>query len=181
MRIAAKLVFDEDVILIAPFATNPEVAKQGDNIIQICFSDEFQGSALARFSLESLGAKKILVLTNVESVYSMGLSRSFKRVAASLKKSPEIVDFQYTKKDLKLDELAKLLNVDSPDLIFVPDHIIRASVLIKKAHELNAKIRFLGGDGLGGRQVFLDVFGSTAGIELYYTGHWYEQLKGSRG
>ena len=174
--VAAKLMTGRNALMITAYATNPNISKQGNNILQIAFSDDYQGELLAGVVKTHLHAQKILVLTNVESIYSIGLSGSFKKALQRDDPNLPMAELIYTKQDLKLSDLGNMIRAFQPDVIFIPDHILRASVLIKKAHEVDAKVRFLGGDGLDGRRIFQDVFKSSRDIDLYYTAHWHEGL-----
>src|ERR1041385_6542648 len=58
---------------ISPSSTNPKVTQMGDYIFRVCWEDRFQGSkVLANFALNSLKAKKVAILTDVGSPYSVG-------------------------------------------------------------------------------------------------------------
>ncbi|MEG2204363.1 MAG: ethanolamine utilization protein EutJ, partial [Oscillospiraceae bacterium] len=44
---------------------------------RICFSDSFQGTAMAKFALNNLKAKKAVVITDTSSDYGKGLAKNF--------------------------------------------------------------------------------------------------------
>ncbi|THB77502.1 MAG: ethanolamine utilization protein EutJ, partial [Desulfobacteraceae bacterium] len=62
---------------LSPTATNPKVTRVGNYIFRVCFIDSFQGHMLAQFAHQELNAEKVAVLTNVDQVYAIGLSRQF--------------------------------------------------------------------------------------------------------
>lgn len=173
---AAKAAGARGKLFITPFATHPGITQQGNSIFQICFSDSFQGRVLAEFAVRDLHAKRILVLKNSESIYSNGLATQFLESLASAAQSSVL---EYTESDMRLELLLKQLQTFQPDLIFIPDHITRASLLAKAIRKFNVKVRFLGGDGFGGKKILTSIFGDSPEIELYYTTHWSSALKTS--
>ncbi|MDR2899394.1 MAG: ABC transporter substrate-binding protein [Clostridiales bacterium] len=76
--IAASDVFkDAGVPAISVTATNPAVTADNDHYFRICFLDPFQGTVLANFAKDELGAKKAYVLAKLGDDYSVGLSNYF--------------------------------------------------------------------------------------------------------
>ena len=60
--------------MMAISSTNPKVTEVGSYIFRICFIDPFQGAVLSKFAHDSLHAKRVALLTAVNSPYSIGLS-----------------------------------------------------------------------------------------------------------
>src|ERR1700743_3548127 len=69
---AARICQENKIPQISPSSTNPKVTETGDYIFRVCFTDPFQGKLLAEFGLKTLNAKKVAVLTDVASAYSVG-------------------------------------------------------------------------------------------------------------
>ena len=63
---------------ISPSSTNPKVTQTGNYIFRVCFIDPFQGTVMATFADKTLHAKKVALLTDVGSAYSVGLATFFK-------------------------------------------------------------------------------------------------------
>ena len=57
--------------------TNPQVTEGNDNYFRICFLDPFQGTVLANYANDAIGAKKAYVLTKLGDDYSAGLGHYF--------------------------------------------------------------------------------------------------------
>ena len=70
--------------MITPLSTNPKITKIGDYIFRVCFTDQLQGKAMAKFARQDLEVQTAVVLKNVNSDYSIGLAKSFQE--ATLKK-----------------------------------------------------------------------------------------------
>ena len=68
---------EKKVVLITPTATNDSVTKDGDYIFRACFTDSFQGEAVARFAREVLKLKAVTAFQDTTSDYSVGLCRNF--------------------------------------------------------------------------------------------------------
>ena len=60
---------------------NVRVTEVGNYIFRICFIDPFQGAVLAKFAHGSLRAKRVALLTSVNSPYSVGLSAVLREVS----------------------------------------------------------------------------------------------------
>jgi branched-chain amino acid transport system substrate-binding protein len=67
------------VPLISPSATNVEVTRNKKYVFRICFTDDKQGSAAAKFAREELKAEKAAVLYVTGNKYSEGLQVIFTR------------------------------------------------------------------------------------------------------
>ena len=63
--------------MITPSSTNPKVTEVGDYVSRVCFIDPFQGFVMAKFANETLKAKKVAILKDNKSDYSLGLSQFF--------------------------------------------------------------------------------------------------------
>jgi branched-chain amino acid transport system substrate-binding protein len=131
---------------VSPSSTNPKVTQTGDYIFRVCFIDPFQGTVMANFATKTLGVKKVAVLTDVGSTYSVGLAEFFKK--QFLANGGEIIAEQKFTKDDK-DFKAQLTAVKSqnPDAIFVPGYYGQVTLIALQARELGIKVPLFGGDG----------------------------------
>ena len=66
-----------EVPAIGVTCTNPQVTSECDVYFRICFLDPFQGTVLANFAKNELGATKAYVLSKVGDDYSGGLANYF--------------------------------------------------------------------------------------------------------
>ena len=74
---AAPICQSNAVPMISPSSTNPKVTQVGDFIFRMCFLDDFQGRSVAQFATQNLGLKRIAILKDVKSDYSVGLTEYF--------------------------------------------------------------------------------------------------------
>jgi branched-chain amino acid transport system substrate-binding protein len=132
--------------MISPASTNPSVTKEGDYIFRVCFTDTFQGGALANFASGTLKAKKVAILTDVKSDYSKGLAKNFKeKFVASGGVIGAELDFNGGDKDFKGQLTA--IKGDAPDAIFLPGYYNDVALICIQAKQLGMDIPIFGGDG----------------------------------
>ncbi|MFN3327729.1 MAG: ABC transporter substrate-binding protein, partial [Fervidobacterium pennivorans] len=58
--------------------TNPLVTKDKEYVFRVCFIDPFQGRVMAKFAVETLGAKTAFIIQDISSDYSVGLAHYFR-------------------------------------------------------------------------------------------------------
>lgn len=175
--IAASTVAESNGIpFITAAATNPKVTvdeKSGEvkkNIFRVCFIDPFQGTVGANFVLNSLKAKKAVILIDNSSDYSKGLAQFFKD--AFTKGGGEIVGEEaYLQKDQDFKTILTKIKSSNPDVIYVPGYYEEVGKIIKQARELEIKAAFVGGDGWDSPKL-LEIAGAPALNNTYFTNHY---------
>jgi branched-chain amino acid transport system substrate-binding protein len=166
---AAPIAQAARIPMIAPAATNPKVTETGDYIFRVCFIDPFQGTAMARFALDTLKVKRVAIASSVSSAYSVGLAQFFKEtftagggeIAAEQK-------FSEGDKDFRAQLTA--IRAAGVEAVFVPAYYTEAALLVRQARELGMTIPFLGGDGWEAPQL-LEI-GGEALNGCYYSTHF---------
>lgn len=159
--------------MISPDSTNPKVTEKGNYIFRTTFTDPVQGKALAKFAHDDLKAKTAVVITNITSTYSMGLSDIFKNNFEKLDGKIAVeLEFKNSQHDFK-EILTKAIAAHA-DVIVITGHD-ESGYIVKQAQELGIESPMIGGDGWAYRQFF-----SNGGQEMklgYYTTHWSKNLK----
>ena len=143
--VLAPILQKTGIPMISPGSTNPKVTQIGNYIFRVCFIDSFQGQAMARFAYGDLGARKAVVLKNIDEEYSIKLAEyfmnAFKQIGGKV-----LLDGSYRGKAVDfsavLEKTAKL----APDVVYVPGYTRDSGLLIKQAVSLGVKATFLGGD-----------------------------------
>jgi branched-chain amino acid transport system substrate-binding protein len=162
---AAPIAQSKKIPMITPSSTNPKVTEVGDYIFRTCFIDPFQGTVMARFAAENLKIKKVAILRDVKSDYSVGLADFFIQKYKEL--GGEIVaDASYQSGDV--DFKAQLTNMKStnPEAIFIPGYYTEVGLIARQAREVGLKAKLMGGDGwdspklseIGGKDIDGGVF-----------------------
>ncbi len=143
---AAPIAQQYKIPMITPSSTNPQVTKVGDYIFRVCFIDPFQGSVMARFTNEHLKLKRVAILKDMKSDYSLGLSEFFAKKHKEL--GGEIVaeaTFQSGDSDFKA-QLTQI-RAANPEAIFIPAYYTEVGLISRQARQLGIKAVLLGGDG----------------------------------
>lgn len=134
------------VPMISPSSTNPKVTEQGDFIFRVCFIDPFQGLVMARFALNNLGLKRIAVLRDVKSDYSVGLAEYFVREFTA--GGGEIVLNQsYSNGDSDFKAQLTTIAIKKPQALFVPGYYGDVGLIARQRNEVGMQVPLLGGDG----------------------------------
>lgn len=128
--------------------TNPLVTLNNDYYFRVCFIDPFQGTVMAKYASETLGAKTAAIIKDVQQDYSVGLSNYFKEAFVSLTGDANAIVEETSYNTGNTDFTAQLTTIKSknPDIIFAPGNYGESALLIKQARDLGITAKFLGGD-----------------------------------
>lgn len=166
--LAGAVLQQSKIPMISTFATNPEVTLLGDYIFRVCFTDRFQGRALADFALLDLKVKTAVILTCSNERYSIGLSGIF--MDRFIEGGGILLwegDYLETATDFRM--LLEKVIQHRPDIVFLPGFGNSSGFIIKQSRDMGIEVPFLGGDTWSNR--LYDYAGKT--IEgCYYSGHW---------
>lgn len=163
---------DHQIPMIASTATNPSVTEVGDYIFRSCFIDTFQGAVMARFVRETLKAKKVAILREVGSEYSLGLASFFKEKFVSL--GGQIVrDESYREGDIDFKRQLTAIRPMKPAVIYVPGYYTDVANIISQARKMGIEAIFAGGDGWDSNEVYK--IDDGAEYESYFSNHYAPQ------
>ena len=171
---AAPICQENKVPLISPSSTNPKVTEVGDYIFRVCFIDPFQGTVMAKFASENLKAKKVAILRDVKSDYSMGLADYFTKKFKEL--GGEIVDDESYQSG-EMDFKGQLTHIKTlkPDAIFIPGYYTEVGLIARQARALDLQVPLLGGDGWDSAK--LAEIGGKAINGSYFSNHYTTESK----
>lgn len=145
----AQLAADDNMPMITGTATGEAVTTFGDNIFRACFIDPYQGTLMAHYAQEKLGATTAAVLYDSGDDYSSGVADAFKETAEQL--GIEVTNFEGYSSGID-DFNAQLTKIkeSKPQVIMAPTYYEDASKIIKQARDLGIDAAFLGSDGWDG-------------------------------
>ncbi len=166
---AAPICQAAGVPMISPSSTNPKVTEVGNFISRMCFIDPFQGTVMAKFASQNLGVKKVAILKDVKSDYSVGLSQFFTE-AFKASGGTILVEQAYTAGDQDFSAQLTAIKAKSPDAIFLPGYYTEVGLIARKARELGLTCPILGGDGWESEQLL--AIGGDALNGSYYSNHF---------
>lgn len=159
---SAPIVQEAQIPFITPTATNERVTTVGDYITRACFTDNFQGVVMAKFAINTLKAKRGLVLTEITSDYSKGLAKAFTdeflKLGGTLATKEELT---YSAKDTDFQSILRKVKRAKPDFIFIPGYYVEVGHILKQARAQEINVPFLGGDGWDSPKLF-EIAGSAA-------------------
>ena len=131
--------------------------------------DDFQGQTMAKFAHTNLGLKKVAILKDVKSDYSIGLAQyftdAFKAAGGTI-----IAEQAYTAGDQDFSAQLTAIKAKNPDAIFIPGYYTEVGLIARKARELGINVPLLGGDGWESEKL-LEIGGASLN-GAYYSNHW---------
>jgi branched-chain amino acid transport system substrate-binding protein len=157
------------VPMITPSSTNPKVTQVGDYIFRACFIDTFQGYVMAKFATGDLKVKKVGVLKDVRSDYSVGLAQSFSENLVSMG-GTVVANESYSKGDVDFKAQLTNLKAAAPQAIFIPGYYTDVGLIARQARDVGLTIPLLGGDGWESDKLY-DI-GKEALDGSYFSNHY---------
>ena len=159
---------------VSPANTNPLVTdrKSTVNVMsRICGRDDVQGPAGADYVVNTLKAKKILVI-NDKTAYGEGLAAAFDARAKALGASTTATGIEASERDF-----ASILNrasIEKPDVVYYAGIYDQGGPLLKQMRAKGINVPFVGGDGLdgsdlqalGGPENMKNVFFTTTAVPI---------------
>jgi branched-chain amino acid transport system substrate-binding protein len=169
---AARVAQAEGVPMLTPSATSPDVTAVGDYVFRSCYTDTFQGAAIAHFAMSNLNALRAATLVDRDQRYSVELARIIRedferhggKVVAEQDYHDGAADFSV--------QLAEV-GATKPDVIFIPGYYLEAGLLARQARDVGIDVPLVGGDGwdsprlyeIGGQALSGDFFSTHFSAE----------------
>lgn len=148
-KAVAPLAADDNLPMITASASAYDITDAGKNVFRACFTDPFQGQIVAQFAVEHLGAKRLAVLYNNASDYSLGLYENFVAKAEELgvevvaAESAPFADSDYT------PQLSKIADAD-PDAVLIAYYTEDVALILNQRIDVGLECTLLGADGWTG-------------------------------
>ena len=145
---AGDVIQDAKIPTVGASCTNPLVTAGNEYYFRVCFIDPFQGSVMAKYTAEKLKAKKVALLQEVSSDYSVGICKFFTDEFVKLTGDKDAIIAKANYNTGDQDFSAQLINLKSknPDVIFAPGNFVEGALIIKQARQLGIKTPIIGGD-----------------------------------
>lgn len=166
---AAPIAQQNKIPMISPSSTNPKVTEVGDYIFRVCFIDPFQGTVMAKFANENLKAKKVAILTDVKSDYSVGLAEYFTKKFKELG-GTVVAEQSYQSGEMDFKAQLTQIKAAKPDAIFVPGYYTEVGLIARQARQLGVTAPLLGGDGWDSSKLY--EIGGQAINGNYFSNHY---------
>lgn len=165
----APIAQQNKIPMITPSSTNPKVTEVGDYIFRVCFIDPFQGTVMAKFASENLKVKKVAIMKDVKSDYSVGLStffqETFKKAGGSV-----VSEETYASGDIDFKGQLTKIKTAGAEAIFIPGYYTEVGLIARQARQLGIKATLLGGDGWDSSKLY--EIGKDAINGGYFSNHY---------
>ena len=167
---AGDIVKNMQVPAVGCSPTNPLVTLNNDYYFRVCFIDPFQGTVMANYAFNDLGAKTAAIVQDVQNDYSVGLSKYFVDSFTALTGDAASIVTTTSYNAGDQDFSAQLTNIKqlNPDVIFAPGNYGESALLIKQARDLGINTPILGGDTWESPE-FLSIGGEAVEGAVYST------------
>lgn len=157
---------EDNMPVLTPTATNPDVTLDADNVFRACYTDSYQGSTAAVFAADTLEVTKAAVLYNREDAYSEGLATAFMDEFDA--RGLEYEKFEFGAGDDDYSAILTNIQAGGFGAVFAPGYVAEIGAILTQADTLGLDMPFLGGDGWDGIEAdYADV------AEGFYFGNHY--------
>ncbi|MCD7770025.1 MAG: ABC transporter substrate-binding protein [Oscillospiraceae bacterium] len=153
---------DAGIPVIGVTCTNPQVTEGNDHYFRICFLDPFQGTVLANFANEELGATVAYCLGQLGNDYDQGLINYFTEAAEALGMTVITESFPEGNSDFT-SYLTNAKN-QGAEVIFAPCSTSYAQLIIEQAASQGVEIPLLAGDTWDSNVILAAAAGTTQSI-----------------
>lgn len=149
---------------VATCATNSKVTEDDNGNVRewtfrVCLADPALGNVMAKYAYDELGLRRIGILKEISSDYSVGISDNFSDTFTSL--GGEIVGVEsYTAGDVDFRAQMTALHQKTPDALFLPMTYKELALATVQARDLGMDELFLGPDCWMAEDIF-DLAGSA--------------------
>ena len=145
---AGPIVQDAKVPALGLSCTNPLVTQGNPYYFRVCFIDPFQGTVMATYAHQNLGAKNAVIIREVSNDYSVGLAKFFTDTFKELTGNPNsiLAELNYNTGDQDFTAQLTTIRANNPAVIFAPGNYTESALIMKQARELGITAPFLGGD-----------------------------------
>ena len=164
VSIAASDTFAEaGLAAIGVTCTNPQVTQGNDHYFRICFLDPFQGTVLANFAHDKLGAQTVFCLGQLGNDYDQGLINYFKQAAEGL--GMKVVTAEFPENNSDFTSYLTSAKNEGADVIFAPCSISYAQLIVEQADAQGITMPLLAGDTWDSNAILAAAEGK--GVEIY--------------
>ena len=149
LALAPETVADE-IFMLTPSASAPNVATAGANVFQICFTDPNQGAGSAGLMASKNLGETIGVIYDSSDAYSTGIYESF--MAEAEKQGLNVAVVTSFTADNKNDLSTQVTQCKDAgcDLVFLPFYATEAAQVLTYANKVGYAPMFFGCDGMDG-------------------------------
>jgi branched-chain amino acid transport system substrate-binding protein len=161
------------VPMVSPSSTSARLTREGDRVrafvFRVCFTDAFQGAAMASFVRDGLKLDRVAILRDAADESSAGLADAF---AARLRALGGVVvaDESYRAGDRDFKAQLESLKGKDAQALYVPGSYAEAARVAMQAREVGLTQPLLGADGWDSSKLY--ELAGKAVDGAYFTNHY---------
>ncbi len=158
-RAAAGIFQESGVPYISAYAIHPDITRAGDYVFRTSFVGEVQGRAGAKLIGETLGLKKVAVVT-LKNDFGQSLAAGFKE-GAEIFGLEIVAEYEYSIKDRQFGPIVSKIRADKPDVIYASGYFFTAGPLVSQLRAAGIDVPVIGQEGYDS-QKFIDIAGAAS-------------------
>ncbi len=158
-RAAAPVFQQAGMPYLSSYAIHPDITRAGDHMFRTSFTGEVQGKAGAKLIGETLGKKRVVMIT-LNNDFGQSLAAGFKEIAGRF--GIQIVkEYSYGMPDRQFGPLVASVKADNPDAIYASGYFFNAGPLVAQLRAAGVTAQVVGQEGYDG-QKFIEIAGPAA-------------------
>jgi branched-chain amino acid transport system substrate-binding protein len=143
----AQIASEALVPMITPVATHPDVTKNTRCVYRVCFTDEFQGQAMAEFTRGELGVRRAAVLYDIANDYNRNLAEIFRKKFTEL--GGVVVSFEsYTTGETDFAPQVLRIKSKNPQVLFLPNYVNELHLQVEQIRASGIDAQIVGCDSM---------------------------------
>ena len=158
-RAAANVYQGAGIPFISAYAVHPDITRAGSFVFRTSFVGEVQGRAGAKLIGESLGKKRVSLIT-LQNDFGKSLAAGFKEAAGQF--GIEVIsEYQYSIKDRQFGPVIAKVKADDPEAIYASGYFFTAGPLVKQLRGAGVAVPVIGQEGYDSEK-FIEIAGEAA-------------------
>lgn len=163
-RAAAGVFQSAGIPYISAYAVHPDITRAGNFVFRTSFMGEVQGRAGAKFIGESLGKKKVVMIT-LKNDFGKSLANGFKEKAAAYGINV-VNEYEYSIRDRQFGPIVSKVKSDAPDAIYASGYFFTAGPLISQLRAAGVNAPVVGQEGYDGQKFIEIAKGAAEGVMI---------------
>lgn len=158
-RAAAGVFQDAGVPYISAYAIHPDITRAGNFVFRTSFVGEVQGRAGAKLIGDTLGKKKVAIIT-LKNDFGKSLAAGFREAAAQFGVAVTS-EYEYGIKDRQFGPIVAKVKADNPDAIYASGYFFTAGPLVSQLRAAGVTVPIIGQEGYDSEK-FIKIAGAAA-------------------
>ena len=158
-RAAATIFAESKVPYISAYAIHPDITRAGDYVFRTSFMGEVQGRAGAKLIGETLGKKRVVMVT-LNNDFGKSLAAGFKEQAKNFGVNV-VAEYDYSIKDREFGPIISKIKSDKPDAIYASGYFFTAGPMVSQIRAAGLNQPIIGQEGYDS-QKFIEIAGKAS-------------------